>query len=98
MVTQHLAKSGLLLVLLVGCDEPPCTDMTRSPGGLVVTAEEHVTGWGDAACHGCHALGALHRRGCTPGVDLDVLRIEVEQAGDDSEACMSCHGELGSVP
>lgn len=86
-----------LLLLLVGCDDPECTDMTRSPGGLLLTEAEHPTGWAHAECTACHAVSALHGRGCTPGVDLVEVRALVDEDPSD-DGCVACHGDNGGVP
>lgn len=83
-----------LLALLAGCEEPPCTDMTRSEGGLVVVEAEHPSGWEQDACDACHARTSLHDRGCTPGVDLAAVRAEVA-ADPTTESCHRCHGDNG---
>lgn len=85
-----------LLLLLAGCTEP-CAEgsMLESDGGLVVTRAEHPTAWGRTDCATCHALGALHRRGCA-AVDLEAVRAEVDAEGLAS--CASCHGALGVTP
>jgi len=88
--------SLLLAMVLAGCAEPACTDMLDGPGGLVVTQAEHPTGWGQEACEGCHVTEALHRRGCTAGVDLAQVRDVVETNGYAS--CTSCHGDNGVSP
>ncbi len=84
---------GMLLLLLGGCD--PCVDgsMLDSEEGLLITEEEHPDGWGREECTTCHAFEALHRRGCTEGVDLVLVRETVEYEGMD--ACATCHGENG---
>lgn len=79
--------------LAAGCD--PCVDgsMLDSDEGLVITIDEHPDGWGREECTTCHAYEALHRRGCTEGVDLVLVRETVEE--DGMEACGVCHGENG---
>ncbi|MFH1463721.1 MAG: hypothetical protein ABIO70_04970 [Pseudomonadota bacterium] len=85
----------LLSLLLVGCGPDPCPDGSMLDGaeGLVVTAEEHGAGWGQAACFGCHAATALHRTGCTPDVDLEAIQAQVEAEGE--AGCATCHGDNG---
>jgi len=91
---------GLLLILAVawgaGCDDPcPDGSMLDSLGGLVAVEEEHPESWGTPAdCTACHAIPALHRSGCTEGLDGDALRAQVLDEGEDS--CRSCHGDLGT--
>jgi hypothetical protein len=68
--------------------------MLDGPGALRVTAEEHPDGWGRADCAGCHAFEALHRTGCTEGIDLAAVRAEV----DAGRSCAICHGENGVEP
>ena len=86
-----------LLVALVGCVDPPCEgSMLDGSGGLLVTPEEHPTGWGQADCLVCHATTATHRRDCTPGVDLAAVRSQVAVEGVAS--CAGCHGDGGVAP
>ena len=88
----------ILLLLLGGCDPDPCArgSMLDSPSGLLLTPEEHPTGWGMAECAACHALPALHRSGCTPEVDLAAVRAQVEE--DGFVGCGDCHGDNGVAP
>ncbi len=85
-----------LAVSLLGCDEDPCAQgsMLETAGGLLVTQSEHPTGWGEAECTECHAIPQLHRRACTPEVDLADVRRIVD--ADGVASCMGCHGENGT--
>lgn len=86
----------LLAFVLVGCDDAPCDDMTRSEEGLVVTEAEHGIGWGEPSCDSCHLRQALHDRGCTPGVDLQAIRDRVD-AMSGTAGCADCHGSNGGA-
>lgn len=89
----------MLLSLILGCaDATTCPDgsMSASDEGLVVVESEHPDGWGRAECQSCHALDALHRRACTPSVDMEALREEIDAAG--YETCTDCHGDNGVSP
>jgi hypothetical protein len=90
-VVKHLP----FLAILAGCDEAPCAggSMLESPRGLLVTEDEHPTGWREAQCAECHAFDALHLHACTPEVDLVEAQVKVEQDGDAS--CAPCHGTNG---
>ena len=90
-----MVKMLPVVAILVGCEDEPFAggSMLESPGGLVVTEEEHPTGWGDEACAECHAFDALHLHACTPEVDLAEAQLKVEEDGDDS--CAPCHGTNG---
>ena len=89
-----MVRAVLLILLVAGCDdECPRGSMLDSAEGLVVTVEEHPTGWGQASCASCHAFEALHRIGCTEEVDLAEVRAEVRDEGRAS--CTSCHGDNG---
>ena len=83
-----------MLLLLAACDDP-CDrgPMTDSPEGLVVTIEEHPTGWARSECFQCHAQGAMHQNACVEGVDYDILREQVAENG--TSECRSCHGDNG---
>ncbi len=96
MVMRHsLALSALLLA---ACGDDPCPRgaMTDSLEGLVVTEEEHPTGWGMATCAECHAFAGLHRVGCTPDMDLEAIRSWVAEDGE--ACCADCHGDNGVEP
>ena len=87
-----------LALLLTACGEDPCPygSLLDTPAGYTLVAEEHPTGWAQADCWSCHAKGALHRGGCSPDVDLDAIRAEVDDQGLD--ACAACHGDNGVTP
>lgn len=86
----------ILALALAGCGDPcPEVAMIDGPEGLVIIEEEHPDGWGHHECTTCHALEALHRRGCTDGVDLAMVREQVEDEG--LEACSVCHGENETI-
>lgn len=93
-----VARILLLLpvLALVACTDDPCPrgSMVDSAEGLIVTQEEHPTGWGDIECSACHVHARLHRIGCTPDVDLLHVRAEVDDQGDNS--CDACHGDNGT--
>lgn len=94
----------LLWAVLAACDavDAPCPtgSMAEGPGGLLVTDEEHPTGFGRATCFDCHALDTLHDAGCTTWVDPTALREEVDAAvqTQGEAACTTCHGENGVTP
>lgn len=83
------------LVGLAACGGDPCADgsMLDSEQGLIVTVDEHPTGWGLESCFECHHKATLHRIGCTEGVDMVALRELVEAEG--LESCAACHGDNG---
>lgn len=94
-MVRYLAALTLTLAL-AGCGDPcPEVAMTDGPEGLVIVQEEHPDGWGHHECTACHALEALHRRGCTEGVDLAMVREQVDDEG--LEACATCHGENEAI-
>ncbi len=84
-----------VLVALAACDDEPCPrgSMLDSADGLVVTLEEHPTGWGLGDCFECHHKATIHRLGCAPEVDFVALRAVVDVGG--LESCSSCHGDNG---
>ena len=86
----------LATVLLAACDVCPEVPMTEGAEGLVITPDEHPDGWGEHECWACHASEALHRRGCSGGVDLVMVREQVDDEGLDS--CSDCHGDNGVAP
>lgn len=85
----------MILWLLVGCLGEPCvgTPMTQSEAGIEVTSDEHPDGWGRADCAACHAQDAIHRDGCSPGVDPVALQDEAA-----TTPCTDCHGDNGVTP
>ena len=86
-----LITAVVLLVATAGaCDPCPEVSMLEGEDGLIIVEEDHPDGWGRADCHRCHAMEALHRRGCSEGVDLALVRAAVDEGGLD--ACASCHG------
>ena len=91
-----VSRPWLLSLLLAACGPDPCPDgsMLDGEAGLVVTAEEHGAGWGQADCFGCHAAVTLHRAGCTPDLDLEAVQAWVETEGEG--ACATCHGDNGA--
>jgi hypothetical protein len=90
-----MVRTLLLSLLLAACGPDPCPEgsMLDSDEGLVVTADEHGAAWGVAECDACHAFSTLHRTGCTPDIDLEVVQEKVEIEGLDS--CALCHGDNG---
>lgn len=85
----------LCLAALAACEDDPCPrgPMTEGAGGVVVTEDEHPTGWGQEDCAACHAFPALHRMNCTPEVDLVEVQDRVD--ADGVASCSECHGWNG---
>ncbi len=90
----RLTLATLLALGLAGCDPCPEVAMMDGTEGLVIVEEEHPDGWGHEECTTCHVYEALHRRGCTEGVDLAMVREQVADEGLD--ACVVCHGDNGT--
>ena len=90
-----MVKLLSVLAIVASCDDGPCArgSMLESQRGLVVTEEEHPTGWENERCAECHAFDALHLHACTPEVDLLEAQAKVEEDGDES--CAPCHGTNG---
>jgi hypothetical protein len=87
----------MILVLLLGCQDPAsCDDLPdlgQTAGGLVLTADEHP-GWGREQCSSCHAVGTYHQLDCISSVSLDLDALgDIDPA--DPTACVSCHGSNG---
>lgn len=87
-----------LTLLLAGCAPEICEQGSMLDGeqGLVLTEAEHPEGWGQQECLACHAAVAIHRAGCTPGVDYEALAELVDEEG--AACCGTCHGENGVLP
>ncbi len=96
MVSRFLLLAASLLLGACGDDPCPRGSMSESVEGILVSEEEHPTGWGLEDCSECHAFAALHRLGCTPDVDLEAIRAIVSEKGEAS--CTSCHGDNGVEP
>ncbi len=82
-----------LVVALVGCPTCPEISIFDSEAGLILVEEEHLDGWGQEECRNCHSMPALHRRGCSEGVNMTELREHVLEGG--IEICAECHGDNG---
>jgi hypothetical protein len=99
---------GALLLLLAGCasdgpgEDQDFGNLLASPEALVLTEEEHPTGWGrpQEECFACHPVQNIHmvnRTGLPDDVvDLDNVRAIVANMGSDS--CPLCHGDNGVEP
>lgn len=65
-----------------------------SPGGLILTEDEHVGGWGRSDCTTCHNLENIHLENRTDiPMDMDAIREEAIEEGN--EGCPTCHGTNG---
>lgn len=86
---------NLLLLALFACgSDDPCAgrrDLSDSPAGLDLTAEEHPDGWGRADCFQCHQRWTIHTTSCIEGVQLDTAAF----ADADEASCVACHGANG---
>ncbi len=97
-MVSHRPLLFIVLLPLAACGDDPCPrgSMLDSVDGFEMTEAEHPTGWGLEDCSECHALPSLHRLGCSPDVDLELIREQVRDEGLDS--CASCHGDNGVLP
>ncbi len=88
----------MIALWLLACAQDPCAgteDMTTSPAGLELTAEEHDIGWGETECFLCHQAWTIHAQDCVDGVRIDVAAIEDRIDEDDTSSCVACHGSNG---
>lgn len=87
----------ITLVSLLGCVEvEPCEslgDASASPGGLLITQEEHGPGWSQDECFTCHQTWNIHQFDCIGGVDLEA--VEALADPEDVSSCVQCHGANG---
>lgn len=85
----------MIALLLLACAvEDPCADkhdLSQSPAGLTLTAEEHPSGWARSDCFVCHQRWEIHANDCVEGVSIDTAAIPEAQARD----CVACHGDNG---
>ncbi|MEM4658550.1 MAG: hypothetical protein QXX77_09050 [Candidatus Methanosuratincola sp.] len=67
-----------------------------SPEGVVLTEEEHPTGWGRGDCFLCHPQEEIHQQNRTdfPGV-LPIEDIQELVIRDGLRSCVICHGNNG---
>lgn len=98
MVTRSHLLCALALVVGVACADDPCPrgSMVDSDQGLIVSEQEHPTGWGAEDCSECHAFATLHQLDCTPNVDWPDVDAMVADHGVAS--CSACHGDNGVSP
>ncbi len=66
-----------------------------SPGGLILTKEEHPDGWGRSDCFVCHPIYEIHRVNRTgqEEISLEDITKLVDEGGLNS--CPACHGFNG---
>lgn len=91
----------ILLLLGIACGEAPLDEgenygnLLESPEGLILTQEEHTTGWGHAECTTCHNLENIHLVDRT-GLSLDIEAIHDQALEEGISSCSSCHGSNGN--
>lgn len=94
----------LLLVLLflglLGCgsgnnEGQDLGNIFDSPGGLVLTEQEHPDGWGRSDCFACHPLKEIHQKNRTGQGELPLTDIRALVEKDGLNACPICHGDNG---
>ncbi len=89
----------LLFMAIIGCEPgDPCAaarDLMASPGGLVITPEEHELGWGRTECFQCHQSFRIHQADCASVVAVDGEAIEERVDVSDTTTCVECHGSNG---
>ena len=87
----------LLLVSCVGEDNEgqDFGNIFDSTGGLILTEEDHPSGFGREDCFVCHPLEVIHQvdRSGTGTVPLDEIQEFVLMEGLAS--CPICHGDNG---
>ena len=100
---RRAALSTFLLLVAAGCGSSGGAtsenygNLLASPEGLIVTQQEHPTGWGRPECFACHEIRNIHtvnRTGLPDNaVDLASVRAIVRSQGEAS--CPQCHGGNG---
>ena len=98
----------MIALWLLACAQDPCAgteDMTTSPAGLELTAEEHDIGWGETECFLCHQAWTIHAQDCVDGVRIDVAAIDAPEAAglraptlDDGEGLEVLQGAGRATP
>jgi len=86
-----------MVVACVGGDDSGQNfgNIFESSEGLILTEEDHPSGWGREDCFICHPLSEIHQEDRT---ELGILPLEdirefVNQEGPES--CVICHGDNG---
>jgi hypothetical protein len=86
-------------LILLGCgsgnDAQNLGNIFDSPGGLVLTQEEHPDGWGRSDCFGCHPVNVIHQENRTGQGELPLTDIRALVEKDGLNACPICHGDNG---
>jgi hypothetical protein len=90
-----------LLLWLLGCggtEEDEGQDFGNlfdGPSGIILTRDEHESGWGRSDCLVCHPVEEIHRLNRTGSgtLPLEDIREFVARAGLGS--CSVCHGDNG---
>jgi hypothetical protein len=100
---RHLVLCSFLLLVVAACGSngevtgENYGNLLASPEGLIVTQEEHPTGWTRPECFGCHEVRNIHtiNRTDLPDdvIDLPGVRAIVQNEGVAS--CPMCHGSNG---
>lgn len=98
---RRAALSTFFLLVAAGCGSNggPTSEnygnLLASPEGLIVTQQEHPTGWGRPECFACHEIRNIHtvNRIGLPDDDLAAVRAIVRNQGEAS--CPQCHGGNG---
>ena len=71
--------------------------LAGSPQGVLLTQEEHPSGWRRRQCVSCHPVRAIHcddESAFLTGWDMGWVRGVVEHRGEAS--CILCHGDNGT--
>jgi len=96
-------KILILLVVLasmISCGGTAVNDgenygnLLDSPGGLILTQEKHLIGWGNSQCTMCHDLENIHLVNRT-GIPIDIQQIHDEAIEGGIAVCADCHGTNG---
>lgn len=95
----HIFAFFAFFFLAAGCGSPlnqgeDYGNLLDSPGGLVLTEEEHLGGWGRAECTQCHNLENIHLEDRT-GIAIDIEAVHDQALDEGNAGCPACHGTNG---
>lgn len=96
-IIRNLALIVLFLSACGGAELDKGEDygnLLTTPGGLILTQEEHEAGWGLSDCTMCHNLENIHLENRT-GLPIDIDATHDLAITEGIGGCAACHGTNG---